>query len=111
MKKTLIIAGLAAAALGGAIVGIPSAEAAKGGTATLTPAQCALVLKAWPSGDCDTHMQARVDRLVEDAKVRIRANRAADVPLLDKADIVALDAKIKIKKDALKALEPKELIK
>ncbi len=105
MKKTLILAALGAAATVGAIVGFPEAEAAQGATIELTPAECARILKAWPTGSCAVHAQARIDVLLEDADRRVLANRARDVVLLDKADITDLDAKIKVKRDALKAAE------
>lgn len=107
MNKTLtILAGLGLVTAG-AIIGnelIGDAQAASGGTATLTPEECALVEAAW-GGDCSEHAQARVDGLVLDAERQVQANRAAGVELLDAADIEALDAKIKVKKDALKIEE------
>jgi len=105
MKKIALAGTIIAAALTGAIVGITPAEAAQGGTATLTPEECVIVLQAWPSGSCDDHMQNRVDRLVEDARRQRTANRAAGVALLDVADVEALDAKIKAKKDEKAAAE------
>lgn len=102
MDKTKAIIAGAGLLLAGAI----SAPLLIGDAAAYEPdaAKCAVIVRVH-GGTCAEHLDAALERMADRARAQERATRAAGVELLDAADIEALDAKIRVKKDALKAEE------
>jgi len=99
MKKIALAGIITAAALTGAIVGIPAAQAYEPDAA-----KCAVIVRVY-GGTCDEQLDAALDRVHAKALRQEQATRAAGVALLDVADVEALDAKIKAKKDEKAAAE------